>query len=145
MASYVKQKDIKPITAKQWLLDNWEKYNVTDSKEKFLELLNILQACGESLDTLHDAYLNCENEFCDIFHDRCWESDKEIADALFEYCTFFTEEDFVNLILERYEDYESSEKWSEDIRRETSDNLKTGNNDCQITKTEDGYVRRIWC
>lgn len=145
MASYMKQEDIKPIVAKEWLIKHWESYNVTDTKEDFIALLNILQAVGENLDTLHDVYLNCETEFCDILHNGCWESDREIADTLFEFCTFYTEEEFIEGILARAEDYETSEEWAEDIRREASDDPKDGDNDCQITKTEDGYVRRIWC
>lgn len=144
MGSYMKQDDIRPITAKKWLIDHWKDYNVTDSKEHFIALLNILQAVGENLDTLHDVYLNCENEFCDILHNGCWDSDREVADTLFEFCTFYTEEEFIEMILDRAEDYESSEEWAEDIRSETSDDPKD-NNDCQITKTEDGYVKRIWC
>ncbi len=146
MASYVMQKDIKPITAKKWLMDHWQSYDVADSKEEFLQLLNILQACGENLDTLHDVYLNGATEFCDIFHNgRGWESDREIAATLYEFCTFYTEKDFIEMILDRAEDYESSQEWSEEMRLEASDDPKDCDNDCQITKTEDGYVRRIWC
>ncbi len=144
MAGYMKQEEVKPITAKKWLLGHWADYGVTNSKEKFLALLNILQAVGENLDTLHDVYLNGEDEFCDILHNGSFESDREVADALFEFCTFYTEEEFIEMILDRAEDYETSEEWSEDIKQETSD-APEDNNDCQITRTEDGYVRRIWC
>lgn len=144
MAGYMTQEEIKPITAKKWLLDNWKDYKVTDTKKDFLALLNILQAVGENLDTLHDAVINCDNEFCDILHNGCWESDRELADTLFEFCTFYTKEEFIDMILDRAEDYEEPGEWAEDIREETSDDPRD-NNDCQITKTEDGYVRRIWC
>ena len=145
MAGYMKQEDIEPIAYKEWLIENWKAYNVTDTKEDFIALLNILQAVGENLDTLHDVYFNCDNEFCDIYHNGCWESDREIADTLFEFCTFYTEEEFIEMILDKAEDYETSEEWAEDMRLEASDDPDDGNNDCQITRTEDGYVRRIWC
>ena len=144
MAGYMTQNEIRPITAKKWLLDNWRDYKVTDTKKDFLALLNILQAVGENLDTLHDVVMNCGNEFCDILHNGCWESDRELADTLFEFCTFYTKEEFIAMILDRAEDYEEPGEWAEDIREETSDDPRD-NNDCQITKTEDGYVRRIWC
>lgn len=144
MAGYMAQEDIRPITAKKYMIDHWDSYNLVDSREKFIELINILQAVGENLDTLHDCYLNGDNEFCDILHKGCWESDREIVETLFEFCTFYTEKEFIEMILDRREDAESSEEWAENIRMETSDDPKD-NNDCQITKTEDGYVRRIWC
>lgn len=53
MAGYVAQSDIKPINGKQWVLDYWDQYDLDDSKQKMLELLNILQACDETLDSLH--------------------------------------------------------------------------------------------
>ena len=39
------------------MLDHWEAYDVADSKREFLELLNILQACGENLDSLHSTLI----------------------------------------------------------------------------------------
>lgn len=144
MAGYMRQEDIKPIIAKKWAVDHWKDYDITDTKEDFIALLNILQAVGENLDTLHNAVFNGYAEFCDIFHNGCWESDREVANALFEFCTFYTKDEFIDMILDRAEDYKEPGKWEEDIRRETSD-ASEDNNDCQITKTEDGYVRRIWC
>ena len=141
---YIKQEEIKPITAKEHLLKNWHEYRVTDTKEDFIALLNILQACGENLDSLHDTYINGSYEFCDILHSAGWESDRDIANTLFDFCTFFTEQEFIDMILERREDCETSEEWSEDIIAEARDDID-GNNDVQITRTEDGYVRRIWC
>lgn len=139
----MKQEDVLPIIAKEYLLDNWKKYNVSDTKKDFLALLNILQAIGENLDSLHSAYINGEHEFSGIWHDKEWESDKAIADALFEYCSFYTEAEFIEMILDRAEEYETSAEWSEDIRMETSDEPGSFC-DCQILKTDDGYVKRVW-
>ena len=141
---YVKQEEIRPIVAKEHMLNNWDKYDLTDTKEDFVALLNILQACGENLENLHDTFLNGKDEFCDIYHNDCWNNDREIAETLFEFCSFFTESEFIDLILERKEDYENDEEYVQDMFREATDNID-GNNDVQISKTDDGYVRRIWC
>ena len=38
---YVKQDDIAPIMAKEYILKNWAAYRVADTKEEFVALLNI--------------------------------------------------------------------------------------------------------
>ncbi len=134
---YVRQDEIRPITAKEYLLANWDKYDLTNTKEEFLTLLNILQACGESIDSLHDA----ETEFCDII--GRWENDREVVASLLEFNSFFTEEEFIEMILEKREDYDDDAEYVEDMRRETTDD-PDGNNDVQISKTDDGYVKRVW-
>lgn len=140
---YMRQDEIQPITAKEFLLTNWDKYDLVDTQENFLALLNILQACGENIDTLHSACLNGRNEFCDIYHDGCWNSDREIVKSLLEFCTFYTEQEFIDRILDIRQDYDDDWEYVEDMRLEATDDI-TGNNDVQITKTDDGYVRRIW-
>lgn len=141
--SYLKQDEIEPIIAKEYLLAHWQEYGLVNSKTDFVALLNILQACGESLDSLHNAYFNGENEFCDIFHDSSWNSDRKIVDTLLEFCTFYTEQEFIDMILDKREDYDDEWEYVEAMRQEATDDIG-GNNDVQITKTEDGYVRRIW-
>ena len=138
---YIRQEDIQPITAKEYLVKNWKKYNVADTEEGFIALLNILQACGENLDSLHDVFLNGYVEFCDIFHGKSFGSDREVADTLLEFCTFYKEKEFIDMILDKRTDYETSAEWSEAVFDATSDNNV---NDTQITKTEDGYVVRVW-
>ena len=140
---YVSQKMIRPITAKKWATDHWKDYGLADSKKDFLALLNILQACGENLDSLHDVCLNGSREFCDIVSTYGWGSDREVADALLQYCSFFTQDEFMELILECREDYETQEEYVEAMRREASDEPEDFS-DVQITKTEDGYVKRVW-
>lgn len=140
---YIKQEDIQPITAKDYLIENWDKYKVCDTKDQFIALLNILQACGENLDSLHNAYFNGYDEFCDIYHNGSWDSDRDIADTLLEFCTFYTEQEFIDYILDKREDYDDETEYVEDMRREATDDV-SGNNDVQITKTDDGYVKRVW-
>lgn len=141
--AYVNQEDIQPITAKEYLIKNWKAYKVADSKEDFVALLNILQACGESLDSLHNAFFNGCSEFCDICHGQSWESDREVADTLKEFCSFYTEKEFIDMILDRRADFETSTEWSEETFAKTTDEAD-GDNDTQISKTDDGYVVRVW-
>lgn len=140
---YIKQEEIQPITAHDYIVSAWEKYNLTDSKADFVALVNILQACNESLDSLHEAYINGDNEFCDIYHGEAWDDEREIVTALFEFCTFYTEAEFVDYMIERRADYDSMEEYTEAIQDETTDETN-GNNDVQISRTADGYVIRLY-
>ncbi len=139
----MRQDDLQPIQAKDWLLKNWSEYGVVDTKEDFIALINILQAIGESLDSLHNAVFNCYTEFSGIVNVYGWDSDRDLADALLEFCSFFTEEDFIDSILDRREDYDTESEWVEATRREASDEQKDWD-DTQIFRTDDGYVRRVW-
>lgn len=152
MAGYVSQSEIKPIIAKQYTLDNWYKYNVVDSKKEMLELLNILQAVDETLESMHDVIIYGETEFCDVFNSEGWSSMRELKDVLFYFDTFYTEEEFIDYIMNRYQEYKEDEEdidkypdleATERIRCLTSDEPKDFC-DTQISKTEDGYVVRIW-
>ena len=137
---FVKQSELRPITAKEYLIAHWESYGVAETKEEFIGLLNILQACGENLDSLHSVFVNGGSEFCDICHNGCWNSDRELVESLYEFNTFFTEREFTDTILDRREDYDTAEEYVEDIRLEAED----GEGDTQILKTDDGYVKRVW-
>jgi len=140
---YVKQEEIKPIEAKSYMVAHWDQYGVAETKDEFIGLLNILQACGESLESLHHAYFNGYSEYCDIFHDGGWNSDRDVVDTLYEFCTFYTDEEFIDSVLDRRLDYDDPAEYVKDMRLEATDDIE-GNNDVQITKTEDGYVRRVW-
>ncbi len=140
---YVSQNEIEPIAVKEYLLKNWQQYDIADTKEEFLAVLNILQACGESLDSLHSTYFNGNQEFCDIYHGESWDSMRDIVHSLYEFCTFYTEQQFIDAVLDRREDFDSAEEYVEEMRREASD-LPEDFCDTQISKTEDGYVIRVW-
>ena len=47
------------------------------------------------------------------------------------------------MILDRRADFETSTEWSEEIFAKTTDETD-GDNDTQISKTDDGYVVRVW-
>lgn len=63
---------------------NWSEYDLVDTKEQFIALMNILKAHGENLDSLH----SCEDEFCGIIFSNPG-SDRDIVEGLFEYNSFF--------------------------------------------------------
>lgn len=68
------------------IADNYKKYNLVDTKEDMIALLNILEAHKETLDSLHNA----EDSFCSIYGN--WKSDRDVVNALFEYNAFYTSE-----------------------------------------------------
>lgn len=151
MAGYMSQDEIKPINAKKYCIEHWKEYDLVDTEEEFVELLNILQACGENLESLHDVVFNGETEYCDCINSNGWESDRDVVDMLFYFCSFYSVDEFIDLMIERHQDYkleadtdDPNEEATERIRSETSDDPRD-NNDIQITRTDDGYVIRIWC
>lgn len=75
---------------------NWEAYDVCDTKEEFIALMNILDAHRESLDTLH----SCNGYFCGILFSNPG-TDRDIVNGLFEnHQAFDTIESFDNLLEE---------------------------------------------
>ena len=53
------EEKLEPITAKKWIIDHYDQYGLgfTDKKE-MVGLLNILQAAGENLDSMHNCVVN---------------------------------------------------------------------------------------
>lgn len=115
---------------KQYQLNNWKKYNLVDTKEDFIKLLNILEAHNENLDSLHDVVFNGYDEFCGIY--GSFEDDKETTNTLLDYHRFFkTEEEFKKFVLEECEEMDIT--YNEYIEDE------------DIRKTEDGFIQVIYC
>lgn len=78
---------------------NWSEYDLVDTKEQFIALMNILEAHGENLDSLH----NCEDEFCGIIFSNPG-TDRDIVRGLFEYNSFFpSKAEFVSCMKENAE------------------------------------------
>lgn len=131
---------------REYILNNWQAYNLTDTKEEFLALLNILEAHGETLDDLHDVALNGYDEFLGIWHGKAWENDREVVEAVFEFNFFYTLEELKGFL---YEQLEEAKQWDEEEgdtfyqKRFYEDYFTDNNPDCQIVKTTDGYVRKI--
>ena len=138
---YVGDLGLLPITAKSYCTEHYAEYpfDMKDGKE-MIALLNILQASGETLDSMHDAVFNGHSMFMDIF--GSWSTDRELYDAILQFNTFFTEDEFVGWILEKIEDlkYDGMNP-SDEIRAWTYPDEPS---DTKIVKTEDGYVVRVW-
>lgn len=135
--------DMEPITGKQWVVSHWNQYGINlKNSDEMIALLNILQANGENLDTMHNCVCNGHREFMDIFHNgHGWDSDQELYESILDFNHFFTESEFIEWILRRMIDLKEDgyDDPVEEIREWTE-----GNGDTQIEKTEDGYVVRMW-
>ena len=105
---------------KAYILRNWKAYDIVDTKEEMIKLLNILEAHGENLDTFHKA----TSGFCGIYGE--FANDRDTVKTLFEFDCFYKDREEMHRIcqeeaksndmtLEEYLD-------GEDIR-ETSDGL----------------------
>ena len=131
---------MEKIQAKDYILSHWDEYNLVDTKEEMLGLLNILQACGENLDSLHDVCCNGYSVFADIV--GTWDGDRDVVSSLYQFISFFTESEFIDYMLDRIEDikYEEGEP-AEEVRSWTYDEEPS---DTKVVRTEDGYVVRVW-
>jgi len=143
------------INNKEYILNNFNKYGimVCDSfkfnaekahpitKKEMLGLLNILDAHGENLDSFHDASFNNESFFCDIY--GSFEDDNDTYNALMQFNAFYTDEEFIEWMLEHIQDeidnYGSNADAMEYIKKVAFDKAC----DESIVKTEDGYVRIV--
>lgn len=116
---------------KAYILANWSAYSLVDSEEKMKALLNILEACNENLDTLHDVCSNYAGHcfFCGILGE--WENDKDVANTLFEYFRFFPSANELADYLKEMSDEPLKIAW----KQFRSD----------IICTEDGYVLDMRC
>lgn len=103
----------------EYILKHWQEYNLTDHYCEFVELLAILEANGETLDSLHSVALNGESEFCGIIGK--FENDRDTVKALFEYHLVWTTEtafeEWVNDTADFYGETAEEVINSEDIRR----------------------------
>lgn len=79
------------IKQRDYILEHWKEYALgIDSRNEMLELLNILEYHGKTLDDLHDVCLNGYDEFCGIIGK--FENDTDVVKALHEYHLFFSDE-----------------------------------------------------
>lgn len=127
---------------KAYQIRNWKKYNITDTKKDFIAVLNILEAHGENLDTLHDAAFNGFTSFCGIV--GRFENDRDTVRALFEFNTFYDNPaDLAALIYYRIEDLKDDytrEEIDAEIKATFCDDE---NPDDMIIRTADGYVHSV--
>ncbi len=139
------ENSLKPINAKKFMLDNWQMYNIgLKSQQEMLELLNIFQANGTCFENVYEAWQNAEGytRIMGIF--GRWDTAADLIRAIMDTNYFYTDKEFIEFILEQYQDMkeDGEEDPAEVIRHWTFEGLAT---DTVIWKTEDGYVRRIYC
>lgn len=121
---------------RMWILANWSQYNLVDSREEMVELLNILEKHGETIDALHDAGGCLDTDFCDIMMKNI-QNDRDVVRRLKEYNLFFkTEEEFMFYVMETAKAFEES---AEDFLKQA----ETDKSFLDYMKTEDGYVVQL--
>ena len=119
------------IIAKEYILSQWGKYNIVDSRDEMIALLNILDAHGENLDTMHDVYMGNTDEVCSIWITSDINSDRDTWRIIQNYNVFYP----------TYEAMIAAFKIAADDEGETVEKYMEYED---ITKTEDGYVRKLW-
>lgn len=135
-------KVIKPLTdnmeklsdnpkMKKYVLSHWNEYNLVDSQEEMLKLLNILEAHEENLDSLHDISMGNTEWLCGIlFLDA--PTDREVKKVLFEYNAFYrTKKDLIKACVVNAA--EDDQVFEEFIKYET------------ILECSDGFIRVFEC
>ena len=138
-----KNSDLETISGYNYMVNHWNQYDIADSKKDFIEILNMLQANGETLESLNDCYQNGGRNFMSIFGD-VFESRREIAEAVKQFNVFYTPLDFIAYLLSEREEIGSTYDDYNDYINYFQDVAAGNNGDHQIYKTKDGYVRRIW-
>lgn len=48
---------------RDYIIENWQKYDLTDTKKEFIALVNILESADLTIDDLHDVVGNGYGEF----------------------------------------------------------------------------------
>ena len=137
--------ELKPIIAKQWMLDHWDMYDIgMKSRQQMLELLNILQANGTCFENVYEEWQNSSGYTNILGYCGTWNTPEELFKTIMDTNSFFTEEEFIDFMIEMYQNLKEDgfDDPAEEIRNWTYEGLPT---DTVIWKTEDGYVRRVYC
>ena len=122
---------------REYAIANYDKYNLYDREGKpitqsdMIKLLEILEAYNESLDNLHELYIDGNGEFCGV--DFWWniESDSQIYYVIREHHHVLTEEEFIDYMLWELQNNDNNADYI----------IKMLDRD--IHKTSNGYV--IFC
>lgn len=115
---------------RNYILSNWEKYDLTDTKEDFIYLLNVLESHDENIDSLHSAVFNGREWFCGYY--GTFDTDREVVKVLLGDHSFYT--DWEKLYADIYES--ACENECEDYEEATS---------MCIQVTHDGFVVNHQC
>ena len=116
---------------KEYILNHWQQYDIVDSKEQMLALLNILEAHNETLDSVHDVYMGNTEFCCSIYYNMGVSNDRETVQAILDHNIFYVSYD---ALVEACEEdaAENSVTVEEYIAYE------------DIRETTDGFVRVLW-
>lgn len=128
-----------------YMLKHWKEYNLTDTKEDFIALLNILEAHGETIDSLHHAVFNCYDFFCDYWFCDV-QNDRDAVEVIFNFNRFIDNvEDLKEFLYEELQDLRDDDYFTreEQDRIFKEDYCDDENPDSIITKTRDGYVHSV--
>lgn len=116
---------------KQYILEHWSEYDMVDSREEMLALLNILEAHGESLDSLHDVTFGNTDRVCSILFNSTPETDREVVEGIREHNVFYATHDAL---------MEAMKELAEDCGGSVEETLEGED----VRQTSDGYVRVLW-
>ena len=132
---------MEEIHAKEYIVSHYRQYPFEmNSKEDMVALLNILQANDETLESMHDAVFNGYHEFMGII--GRWDTDQDLYEAVMEFNNFYTEEDFIDWILEQ-QSLLPKEGYDDPVAEIHNWTYDDEISDTHIYKTEDGYVLRV--
>jgi len=121
----------KGMDAREYILSHWSEYDIADTREEFVGILNILEAHDENLDSLHDVSIGNREDFCGILMNSHPTTDREVVRILYQFNVFYPEKD------------EALEKLKEDADyMEMS--LDEYVNEEDIRSTLDGIVRTVY-
>ena len=110
---------------KEYILENWKRYDVVDTRERMIALLNILEAHGETL----DSFLRASCSFCGI--EGIFSDDRDKTQTLFDHNCYYKNMEELNKICA--EDAECAGMTLEEFLE-----------DEDIRKTSDGLVRVLY-
>lgn len=134
---------------RDYILENWQKYNLTDTKKEFIALVNILEPADLTIDDLHDVVFNGHDEFFDIVDiGNYWQTDRDVVESVTSTASFYTVDEFAERLTEELENAKKYDETHEDgdevdyfYRQYFTDEWF----DTVITQTTDGYVIRVYC
>lgn len=140
----MKEYDLSFEKRRDYMLANWQDYNLVETEKEFIALLNVCEALNETIDNIHDVVINggcCGISACDS-----WESEKEVVESLFYFSTFYTLNDFMGFLYEElkfaYDEDADGDNYGVGFFVDTY--IRNTNHDCVIQETHDGYVVTIY-
>lgn len=134
---------LEPIMAKEWQLKNWNNYGLgLENEQEMLELLNICQAAGTTLENVVEDWKNGEVFVFGHIYAPGQRTIPEIVESIRAFYTFYTDEEFIDYILDQM--VELKEEGYDDPAAEIHSWTYEGEmTDTVVHKTEDGYVIQV--